>query len=112
MGPGFNRVLFRRQAERVPSHGVQHVPAPHPLVAGDDIGRDIALGMTHVEPGSRRVREHIEDVKLGLGGVDVRTKGLVLAPVSLPFLFDGLVIVEFGHGPDKRGQAMFATRLG
>lgn len=30
-----------------------------------------------------------------LGGVDLRTKGLVLAPVSLPFLFDGLVIVEF-----------------
>ena len=51
MGPGFNRVLFRGQAERVPSHGVQHVPAPHPFVAGDDIGRDVTFGMTHVESG-------------------------------------------------------------
>ena len=42
------------------------------------------------------------------GGVDVRTKRLMLAPVGLPFLFNGLVIVEFGHGPDERGRAMLA----
>ena len=47
-----------------------------------------------------------------LGRIDVGTKGLVLAPVNLPFFFNGLVIVEFGHGPDERSRAMFATRLG
>ena len=71
MGPGLNRVLFRGQAEGVPAHGMQHVPAPHPFITGDDIGRDIAFGMTHVEPGSRRIREHVENIKLGLGGVDL-----------------------------------------
>ena len=112
MGPGFNRVLFRGQAEGVPSHGMQHVPAPHPFVTGDDIGRNIAFGMAHVESGSGRVREHIEDIKLGLGRVDLRTKRLMLAPVGLPLRFNGLVIVEFGHGPDERGQAMPVPRLG
>ena len=112
MGPGFNRILFRRQAEGVPSHGMQHVPAPHPFVASDDVGRDIALGMADVESGSRRVWEHVEDVKLGLGRVDAGTKRLMLAPVGLPFRFNGLVIVEFGHGPDERGRAMIALRLG
>ena len=103
MGPGFNRVLFRRQAEGIPAHGMQHVITQHPFVASNNVGRNIALGMAHVESGTRRIREHIEDVKLGFGGVDVRTKRLMLAPVGLPFLFNGLVIVEFGHGPDERG---------
>ena len=30
---GLDRVLLRRQAERVPAHRMQHIEALHPLVA-------------------------------------------------------------------------------
>jgi hypothetical protein len=44
-----DRVLLGRQAEGVPAHRVQHVEAAHALVARDDVGGGVALGMAHVQ---------------------------------------------------------------
>ena len=57
-------VLLRRQAERVPAHWVQHVVVAHPPVACHDVGGGVALRVAHMQPGTRRVREHVEDVLL------------------------------------------------
>ena len=42
-------VLLGGKAERVPAHGMEHVVAQALLVARDDVGRRVALGVTHME---------------------------------------------------------------
>jgi hypothetical protein len=59
-------VLLGREPESVPAHGVHDVEATHALVTGENIGRGVAFGMADVQAGSAGVREHIEDVILGL----------------------------------------------
>ncbi len=48
MLPGLYGVLLGRQPEGIKAHGVQHIVAPEPFVAGDDVGGDVAQGMTDV----------------------------------------------------------------
>lgn len=83
--PGLDRVLFRRQAKGVKSHGMEDRMALHSAEPGHHIRCDIAQGMPYVEPGPRRVREHIQYIGFGLaikgffGAV-----GAVLMPIGLP----------------------------
>ena len=58
---------------------MQDVEALHPLVAADDVGGGVTLGMPHVKPRARRIREHVEAVELGLRRVEAR-----LARIGLP----------------------------
>ena len=62
MGAGFFGVLFGGQTEGVPAHGVHYARAFHAIVAADDVGGGIPFGMSHVEPISAGVREHIQDI--------------------------------------------------
>ena len=79
--PGLDRVLLGGQAERVPAHRMQHVDAAHALVARDDVGRGVALGVADVEARARRVREHVEDVHLGVRPATAhRAEGLAAPP--------------------------------
>ena len=50
VGTRFNGVVFRRQPERIESHGVQDMLAIHLEIAAVDIGGRIALGVTHMHP--------------------------------------------------------------
>ena len=79
---GLDGVLLGGQAEGVPAHRVQHVEAAHPLVAGQDVGGGVALGMADVQAGAAGVGEHVEDVVLRLVGDVRRAEGPVLQPVS------------------------------
>ena len=56
-------VLLGRQSERVPTHGVHDTCTLHTLIAADDIGCRIPLGMTNMEPVSAGVREHVQGVE-------------------------------------------------
>ena len=56
---GLHRVLLGGQPERVVPQGVQHVVAEHPVEAAEDVGRDVAEWMPHVQTRARRVREHV-----------------------------------------------------
>ena len=69
---GLDRVLFRGQAERVPAHGVQHVEAAHPFVAGDDISGGVTFGMSDMQTGAARIRKHVEDVEFRLCQIKAR----------------------------------------
>ena len=98
MSPGRDGVLLCGQAEGIPAHRVQHVEAAHALVAGHDVGGGVALGMADVQSVTRGIGEHVEHVVFGLGGVDLGTEGLVLAPVGLPARFDRTRVVGHGAG--------------
>ncbi len=83
------------------------IPA-HPLVAADDVGGRVALGMADVQARPAGVRKHVEDVELGPGGIEVdRAEGLVPLPLGLPLGLDTLrVIRRHGFGSltrDRRG---------
>ncbi|RPK43838.1 hypothetical protein EES40_16160 [Streptomyces sp. ADI93-02] len=61
-------VLLGGQAEGVEAQGVQDVVPGHPLVAGVDVGGDVAQRVTDMQAGPRGVREHVHDELLRLGG--------------------------------------------
>ena len=90
-------VVLRRQAEGVPAHRVQHAEPLHPLPARDDVGRRVALAVADVKARARRVREHVQGVELGPGGI---AGGLVqprFPPAGLPLGLDGGVVVRHGR---------------
>src|SRR5690606_14975363 len=60
-----HRVLLGGQAEGVVAHRVQDVEAQHPLVAGVDVGADVAQRVSDVQPRTAGVGEHVQHVQLG-----------------------------------------------
>src|ERR1051325_8596339 len=83
---GFDCVLLRGQAERVPTHWVQDIEAAHTFVTRNDVSCSVAFRMSNVQPGAARVRKHIEHVKFWLRRVECflagvgRVKKLALVP--------------------------------
>jgi len=90
-----DRVLLGGETEGVPAHRVQDVGAAHAREPRHDIGGRVPLGVADVEPGPRRVREHVEDVELLFALAAPGTKGLALLPVLLPLRLDRGWIVPF-----------------
>src|SRR5207245_1063013 len=66
MSAGFDGVLLSRQSKRVPAHGVKYIAAAHALVASQDVRGGVALGMSDMQACPAWVREHVQDVVLGL----------------------------------------------
>ena len=101
---GLDGVLLGGQAEGVPAHRVQDVEPAHPLVAADDVGGGVALGMADVQAGAAGVGKHVEDVELGPGRVEVdRAEGLVPLPFGLPLGLDALRVIR-RHGSTLSGR--------
>ena len=109
---GLHRVLLGRQAEGVVAHRVQHVVAGHPLVAGVDVGADVAERVADVEPVAAGVREHVEHVELragpatcskpsasgpvGFGRANVSSRLPAVLPAQLDLRGEGRVVPELG----------------
>ncbi|MCL4101981.1 hypothetical protein MMG03_001568 [Fibrobacter succinogenes] len=90
---GLNSVLFCRQTEGVPTHGVQDVETLGTLVAANDIRCGVTFGVTNVEACATGIREHVQAVELGLGLIGASLEGLMFSPVSLPLGFNFLRII-------------------
>ena len=60
VGAGLHRVLLRGETERVVAHRVEDVVSVHTLEARVHVGGDVTEWMTDVQPGTTRVREHVE----------------------------------------------------
>ena len=89
----FDGIVFRRQTERVPTHRMEDAASLKHHEARIYVRSDIALGMADMEPGSRRVREHIQRVKFLFSRIVlIETRFL---PFFLPSLFDFYRIVLF-----------------
>jgi len=63
VGSGLDGVLFGRQAEGIPSHGMEYVESLHPFVPRHNVSGGITLGMAHVQTGAGRVGVHVKDIK-------------------------------------------------
>src|SRR5438045_575031 len=91
----------RRTAERGPAHRMRDVAAAHPLVARDDVSRAVTFGMPDVQPRAARIREHVEDVELWLGAIEVflaRIGGVkcpAFIPKALPLRLEPIEGIRF-----------------
>ena len=99
MVSGGNGILFRRQAEAVIAHGMQHIVSLHPFHAADDIRGSISLRMAGVQSDAAWIWKHVQGIELGFGKIpDVCLEGFVLLPVVLPFFLNQFRIVIPFHG--------------
>src|SRR5271155_5321668 len=96
-----DRFVFGGQAERVPSHWMQHVESRHPLVAADDVARNVVVQMADAEAGAGRVGEHLEDVEFRAAGILARQVEIGALPFGLPCGLDYFRVVAFVHESGK-----------
>ena len=91
---GLDRILLRRQTKAVKTHRMEYVVPLHALHAADDVGRRVALRMAGMQAHPRRIREHVQRVKLRFGEVPgIGCECFVFLPYLLPFCLNTLVIV-------------------
>ena len=96
--------VLGRQAERVPTHGMQHVEAAHLVVARDDVADGVVAHVSHVDV-ARGVREHLEHVLLRLRGILGHLVQVGIVPLLLPAGFDLVRVVRFhGHWFSSSGR--------
>ena len=88
--------IFRRQAEGVPAHGLQHVLALHALVAGDHVRNGVVAHMPHVQFAAG-VGEHGQAVEFLPAVVLFHGKAVVGQPVLLGSGFQFLWLVVLIH---------------
>ncbi len=93
MRVALDRGILGRKAERVPPDRVQHLEAGHGGLPGDHVTDGVVAHVAHVDV-TRRVREHLKDVLLGLGGVLGRVVEPLALPLGLPLLFDAVRFVD------------------
>ncbi len=108
---GRDRVLFCRETERVPAHGMQHVQAAHAGIAGHDIRGGVTLRVADVEARSRGIREHVEDIELLSAAVTFGKERSLIVPVILPLGLNLAGIVAVGR-LIVHGRLRFSTSVG
>ena len=91
----FNGSIFCRQAEGIPTHGVQNVEALHTIVASNNVADRIVAGVAHVNV-ARGIREHFQDVLLGAPVFFMHLVDAAFFPSRLPTRLD-LERVVFLH---------------
>ena len=95
MMAGLQGILFCRQTECIESHRVHDVVSLHPLHAGNHVSCRIAFRMPYMQALPGRIRKHIQNIILRLREViGIRSEGLMIFPVLLPFLLNLLMIVH------------------
>ncbi len=89
--------VLRRQAKGIPAHGVQHIAAEHPLIAGNGIGDRVIAHMAHMQFAAG-VGEHGQAIEfLALEAVPGGKAALFL-PEGLRIALDILGVVVVFHG--------------
>src|SRR4030042_4207962 len=98
MGSCLYGILFCRQSESLPSHGMKHLLSFYPLITAVNIGSRISLRMSDKAVSAGGIRVHIEYVAfLRTGQVFMSFESLVFLPVFLPFFLDiGKIVI---HNP-------------
>ena len=98
-------VLFGRKAECIPAHGMENVHSSHPAEPRHDVGCRVALWVTDVQSGARRIRKHVEDVGFRSSRAPDSSKNPGPFPFFLPFRLDRCRVVArsqlVGHVPAR-----------
>ena len=76
--------ILGRQAERIPTHRMQHVEALRPLEPGDDVAECVVADVAHVDV-PRRVWEHFKNIILRPRIIFASHKAPAFFPDRLPF---------------------------
>ena len=87
MNPCFNSIILGRQAKSIPAHGMQNIKPFCSFPAGNNISRHISLQMADMKPLARRIRKHIQDIKLGRRTIFFGEISFFFFPALLPFFF-------------------------
>src|SRR5688572_8996608 len=90
-------ILLGREAERIPSHGMQHVETTHPFVPAYDIGRGVPFQMADMQTRSRGIGKHIQTIEFLAAWLVNGAKALLRLPMRLPLELNGLMIVGVAH---------------
>ena len=92
-----NRIVFCRQAKRIPSHRMDNIIALLQLIPAPYIGDHVASPVSYMETISGRIWEHIQTIIfLFLIAVFVCFRvDRILFPVLTPFFFDCLMIIRY-----------------
>ena len=81
-------ILLSRQTVSIVSHRIEYIEALQSFVAGINVRSNVSQRVTHMQSRTRRIREHIQDIKFLLRFVFRNLVGLVLHPPFLPLLFN------------------------
>ncbi len=95
----FNRVIFRRKAESIPSHRIEHVVSLHSSFSRDNIKRRIGSRMPYMKSLSGWIGKFHKRIVFRFGIIFRGLKCFFVIPDLLPFLFYFSVIVYFRHVP-------------
>ncbi len=87
MLPCLDGILLGRKPVGIITHRMKHIEAAQPLIACIDVGSYVSQRMAYMQPGSRRIREHVKHIELGLIVVNFGFIRIVFLPVLLPALF-------------------------
>ncbi len=90
-----HRSIFRRHAECIPSHRMEHVETLGALVTGDNITHRIVAHMAHMD-APRRIGEHLEHIIFLAAVAIVGFESPVFFPDFLPMSFRHARIITFG----------------
>jgi len=82
-----NGVLFCRKSESIKTHRMEYVKAFQPFVTAVDVGCNVTQRMSDMQPCSRRIREHIQNIIFRFVWIFNSFINLMVFPVSLPFSF-------------------------
>ena len=88
MDPRLDGILFRRKPKRIIAHRMQNIEPAQYFISRQYIRRNISECMPHMKPGSRRVGEHIQDIKFGLVAPIFYLISAVFLPIGPLFLLD------------------------
>ena len=95
----FDGVILRGQAKRVIAHREEDVIALHTALAADDVDCRVAQRVADVQPLPGRIRKLDEAVKLRLGIVVLRLKGMGIHPDFLPLFLNACrIVILLIHG--------------
>ena len=98
MFAGAHGVAFGGQAEGVPSHGMEYVEPPHPLIPRNNIRGGVAFGVADMQPVAAGVGKHAQAIKFFAIRVFASGKTRVLVPPGLRLCFDRFWQVFLFHG--------------
>ena len=100
---GHGRV-FRRQSEGVPAHGVEHVEAPRPLVAGHQVAHGVVADVAHVDAAAG-IGKHLQHIGLGPAVGRAGAEAAPLLPQPLPARLGLAEVVGLACHGSARGSA-------
>ena len=86
-------ILLGRQAVGIVAHRMKDIEAAQTFVTRENVGGDVAQRMAYVQTCSRRIGEHVEDIKMRFVGLVGATISMMLTPIILPLGLDFVEVV-------------------